>query len=92
MEVEIYQILRDNGYEDEELDISFDVGEAGSSDGMSEVYENMLLQLRKEELKSEAKKRSLSLTGNKIDLVQKFFPYLCGEVFDLAQFFVILAL
>ena len=80
MEVEIYQILRDNGYEDEELDIIFDVGEARSSDGMSEVYENMLLRLRKEELKSEAKKRSLSHTGNKIDLVQKFFPYLCGEV------------
>jgi len=71
MEVEIYQILRDNGYEDEELDITFDVGKAGSSDGMSEVYENMLLRLRKEELKSEAKKRSLSLTGNKIDLVKR---------------------
>ena len=71
MEGEIYQILRENGYEDEELDNSFGVGEARFSDGMSETYENMLLLLRKEELKTEAKKRSLSLTGNKIDLVQK---------------------
>jgi len=71
MEAEIYQILRENGYNDEELDVSFDVGEAGSSNDMSATYENMLLSLRKDELKSEAKKRNLSLTGNKIDLVKR---------------------
>ena len=43
MEAEIYQILRENGYNDEELDVSFDVGEAGSSNDMSATYENMLL-------------------------------------------------
>ena len=71
MEGEIYQILRENGFEDEDLDVSFNAGEKGSSDDMSETYENMLLSLRKEELKSEARKRNLSLTGNKIDLVIK---------------------
>ena len=67
MEGAIYQILRENGYDDEDLD----VGDAGSSEGMSETYENMLLSLRKDELKAEARKRNLSLTGNKIDLVIK---------------------
>ena len=71
MEAEIYQILRENGYKDEDLDVSFDVGEAGSSNDMSATYENMLLYLRKDELKSEAKKRNLSIAGNKIDLVKK---------------------
>ena len=67
MEGAIYQILRENGYNDEDLD----VGEAGSSEGISETYENMLLSLRKDELKAEARKRNLSLAGNKIDLVIK---------------------
>ena len=67
MEGAIYQILRENGYNVEDLD----VGEAGSSEGMSETHENMLLSLRKDELKAEARKRNLSLTGNKIDLVIK---------------------
>ena len=67
MEGAIYQILRENGYNDEDLD----VGDAESSEGMSETYENMLLSLRKDELKAEARKRNLSLAGNKIDLVIK---------------------
>jgi len=67
MEGAIYEILRENGYNDEDLD----VGEPGSSDGISETYENMLLSLRKDELKAEARKRNLSVTGNKIDLVKR---------------------
>ena len=70
MEEAITQIFRDNGYEDGELEHSFKNGNANSSDNVSDNhFEDMLLLLRKEELKSEARKRQLSLTGNKIDLV-----------------------
>ena len=70
MEEAITQIFRDNGYEDGELEHSFKNGNANSSDNVSDNhFEDMLLLLRKEELKSEARKRHLALTGNKIDLV-----------------------
>ena len=69
MEEAITQIFRDNGYEDGELEHSFKNGNANSSDVSDNHFEDMLLLLRKEELKSEARKRQLSLTGNKIDLV-----------------------
>ena len=70
MEEAITQIFRDNGYEDGELEHSFKNGNANSPDNVSENhFEDILLLLRKEELKSEARKRQLSLTGNKIDLV-----------------------
>ena len=69
MEAAIYQILRDNGYEDEEIDASFDTGETEPTESLSEKHEDMLLLLRKDDLKSEARKRHLPLTGNKIDLV-----------------------
>lgn len=71
MEAAIYQILRDNGYEDEEIDASFDSGETEPTESLSEKHEDMLLLLRKDDLKSEAKKRHLPLTGNKIDLVKR---------------------
>ena len=71
MEAAIHQILRDNGYEDDEIDTSFEVEETRSNESVSEAHENMLLLLRKDDLKSEARKRRLPRTGNKIDLVLK---------------------
>ena len=80
MEAAVLRILRDYGYEEDvDLDATINLGEAGSTDNLSEKhFENMLLVMRKDELKSEARKCHLPLAGNKIDLVLKiiktYFP------------------
>ena len=83
------KILRDYGYEEDiEVDSSISSKDTGSGDTLSETYfESMLLVMRKDELKGEARKRHLPLIGNKIDLVLKFFReisvivnHLCSKI------------
>ena len=69
MEAAVLKILTEYGYE-EDIDETVNVEEAGSETKFDQTYfENMLLTLRKEELKAEVRKCHLPLTGNKIDLV-----------------------
>ena len=75
METSVVKILRDYGYEEDiEVDSSISSKDTGSGNALSETYfESMLLVMKKDELKEEARKRHLPLNGNKIDLVLKFF-------------------
>ena len=71
MESEVTKILDKYGYSKEELDQTVNVGEAGSNETYDRShYEELLMVLRKDELKNELRIQNLPLQGNKIDLVQ----------------------
>ena len=70
MESAVLKMLSNYGY-DEDIDETVNVDEAGSQTKFDQTYfEKMLLTLKKDELKAEARKCHLPITGNKIDLVQ----------------------
>ena len=69
MEAAVLKILADYGYK-EDIDESVNVEEAGSETKFDQTYfEEMLLTLKKDQLKAEVRKYHLPLTGNKRDLV-----------------------